>query len=228
MNLLIIVHADFAIPTYIQDWAMEKNVQLNFSCPANGDLLPHLSLFDCLIILGGNYSLLEEERPQFLRNEIKLVEEAIASEKIILGICLGAQILGEAFGIQTEKSPNKEVGVFPIELTDDGKTDPLIKGFPNVFSGVHWHNNMPGITPKSKILAFSEGCPRQIIRYSNKAYAFQWHPEVTLEDVQKACLYCKKDLYPGPYIQSEENLLESDFVEMNNRMIAILNNLLSL
>ncbi len=39
----------------------------------------------------------------------------------------------------------------------------------------HWHNDMPGLTPEAKIIAYSEGCPRQIVAYSDRVFGFQCH-----------------------------------------------------
>lgn len=32
---------------------------------------------------------------------------------------------------------------------------------------------MPSLTPQAQILAISQGCPRQIVKYRDKHYAFQ-------------------------------------------------------
>ena len=102
---------------------------------------------------------------------------------MILGICLGAQLIGEALGASFEHSPNKEIGLFPITLTKDGQQDSHFSDFPKIFNVGHWHGDMPGLTNESKVLATSEGCPRQIIRYAPTIYGFQCHFEFTLEAI---------------------------------------------
>ena len=47
----------------------------------------------------------------------------------------------------------------------------------------HWHGDMPGLSDKAVVLATSKGCPRQIIRFSPKHYAFQAHLEFDLEAI---------------------------------------------
>jgi len=42
---------------------------------------------------------------------------------------------------------------------------------------------MPGLTDTATVLATSEGCPRQIVAYSDRVYAFQCHLEFTPEVV---------------------------------------------
>ncbi len=50
-------------------------------------------------------------------------------------------------------------------LTDTGENDPFLKSFPSVFDAGEWHNDMPGLKEGAEILAESDGCPRQIVRY---------------------------------------------------------------
>jgi len=42
-------------------------------------------------------------------------------------------LIGDAVGAKTLKSPEKEVGVFPITLTEEGLSDPLFYDFPLSF-----------------------------------------------------------------------------------------------
>ena len=42
---------------------------------------------------------------------------------------------------------------------------------------------MPGLTYNAVVLATSQGCPRQIVRFSPKHYAFQAHLEFDTEAV---------------------------------------------
>ena len=149
---------------------------------------------------------------------------------MILGICLGAQLIGEALGASFEHSPNKEIGLFPITLTKDGQQDSHFSDFPKIFNVGHWHGDMPGLTNESKVLATSEGCPRQIIRYAPTIYGFQCHFEFTLEAIDGMIknsaheLETCKDL---PYIESVEELRKNDFSKINNLLFKFLDSLIS-
>lgn len=228
MKILFILHADFERPGAIATWAKNHDFETKYSRPFLGETLPHVDEFDWLIMMGGPQSPLELDLHPYLRSEIKLTKEALLSNKVVLGFCLGAQIIGEALGARTMRSPNKEVGVFPIQLTSEGYSDPLLEGLPREFPVVHWHNDMPGLTKDARILATSEGCPRQIVKYSERAYGFQCHPEPSREDVEGMTLSCEADLKPGPFVQEKEEFLSSDFVSINKTMHDILDNLLEL
>jgi GMP synthase (glutamine-hydrolysing) len=85
---------------------------------------------------------------------------------------------------------------------------------------------MPGLTRDAKILATSEGCPRQIVRYTPLAYGFQCHPEPMKSNIETMIHHCSEDLVPGKFVQPAAELLKNDFGAINNHMLRILGNLL--
>lgn len=226
MKIQYILHADFELPGVIETWAKQNHFNENFCRPYANEKLPGSDEFDFLILMGGPQSPLNLANAPYLKDEIDLIQKCLEAQIPLLGFCLGAQLIGEAFGARTEKSPNKEVGVFPITLTDEGKQDPILKNLPSQFHVVHWHNDMPGLTKESKILAASEGCPRQIVRYSSLAYGFQCHPEPTKQNIEEMIRCCPEDLKPGPYVQTAQELLSYDYKSINQMMLHILDNLI--
>lgn len=224
MKALAIIHAPFERPGVIEEWFQAKDHFLVQVHPYRGDILPTMEKFDSLIVMGGPQSPLEIEKAPYLRSEIQLIEHALKQNMPILGFCLGAQLIGEALGAKTERSPHKEVGVYPITLTAEGEADPIFENVQKTFQVTHWHNDMPGLTKTSKILAYSEGCPRQVIRYTEKALGFQCHPEITFQLAQELVDNCPEDLKPNQYVQSAEEFLEHNFQMINQTMIHILDN----
>jgi GMP synthase (glutamine-hydrolysing) len=222
MNILCITHADFETPGIIEMWAHRNGHDFKISSPYKSDRLSEHKNFDFLIVMGGPQSPLEIDKALYLKNEILLIKQAIENNKLVLGFCLGAQLIGEALGGNTERSPEKEVGVFPITLTAEGVIDPLLQGLPKEFPVIHWHNDMPGTTKDSVILAFNEGCPRQILRYARKVYGFQCHLEITSAGIEDMIKACPGDLKTSPFTQTPEQLRKQDYTSINNTMIQIL------
>lgn len=222
MKILCITHADFESPGVIESWAQKRGHDFLICCPYRRNSLPHHNEFDFLIIMGGPQSPLELEKAPYLRDEIALIQQAIQQNKLVLGFCLGAQLIGEALGGKTMKSPEKEVGVHPLILTKEGLKDDLLQGFPESFPVIHWHNDMPGMTGESLLLAYSEGCPRQVIRYKPGVYGFQCHLEITLDGMREMIEAVPGDLAPSEYTQSAEELLKQDYFSINQRMKHIL------
>jgi len=228
MNILCIMHADFETPGVIENWAVENNHRFNLCKPYQGENCLNSGDFDLLIVMGGPQSPLEMEKDPYLKDEITLIKEAIIHDKMILGFCLGAQLIGEALGARTQRSPEKEVGVFPISLTKEGLNDPLLQGFPSSFPVIHWHNDMPGKTQHAQVLAFSAGCPHQIIKYASKIYGFQCHLEITLEGIQQMINACPNDLIQSIYTQTPQTLITQNYELINEKMCQILEKMVSI
>ncbi|MBI2792826.1 MAG: homoserine O-succinyltransferase [Gammaproteobacteria bacterium] len=228
MNILCIMHADFETPGVIEEWAMKNNHHFHLCKPYRGENCLEAADFDLLIMMGGPQSPLEIDKAPYLKDEITVIQRAIKNDKKILGFCLGAQLIGEALGAKTQKSPEKEVGVFPVFLTKAGVQDPLLQDFPSSFPVIHWHNDMPGETQHSQVLAYSEGCPRQIIKYSPKIYGFQCHMEITLEGMKTMIEACENDLQPSPFTQTAQELMTHFYNDINKMMLLILEKFIKL
>lgn len=227
MKILCVVHAEFEKPGSIETWAKKSNHLLLQVNPFKGEMLPDIDAFDLLVVMGGPQSPLELDKAPYLRNEIELIKQAISKGKRILGVCLGAQLIGEALGAKTERSPNREVGMYPVQLLNSAKDDPVFSQFSDEFDVMHWHSDMPGMVEGMELLAQSEGCPRQVFRYGDKIYGFQCHFELTRELVKEMIRHCEDDLKPGKYVMTQEQLMEQDYSSMNAKMDKVLDYLSS-
>jgi len=228
MRIHTIIHAPFEKAGIIESWALNQGYDLSSTHTYKGEKLPDVSAIDFLIVMGGPQSPTKLDKYPYLRDEITLTKQVIDQNKAVLGVCLGAQIIGESLGAKTERSPNKEIGVYPIQLTKDGECDPIFKAFPQSFDVMHWHNDMPGMPEGAVLLAYSEGCPRQVIRYGDRVYGLQCHMEMTNELVKGMTEHCAEDLKSGKYIQETKKLLANDLSEINRKMIFILDHLVAL
>jgi GMP synthase (glutamine-hydrolysing) len=229
MKLHIIMHERFEAPAAIELWAKRKKHEVSYTRLYEGDKLPQdADNIDFLIVMGGPQcpTTSREECPHFdSKREIALIRKAIDRDKIVLGVCLGAQMIGQALGADFGHSPRREIGVFEVTLTSDAKSDPIFSKFPQKFLVGHWHGDMPGLTADSKILAVSKGCPRQVVRYTPKVYGFQCHFEFTPIAIEGMLKYCSDELekFKGlPYVQNANQLRKNDYPPMNNLLFSFL------
>jgi len=228
MHIHAIIHASFEKLGVIEDWAHQHGHILTVTHTYKGEKLPDIASFDFLIVMGGPQSETELDKYSYLQDEVIFTKKAIDKNKAVLGICLGAQIIGESLGAKTERSPNKEVGVYPIKLTEEGRADSIFKLFPENFDVVHWHNDMPGIPEGGVLLAYSEGCPRQVFKFGDRVYGLQCHMEMTSELVETMVSHCSEDLHPGKYVQEGRVLVNRNMTEINHKMTMILDHLAAL
>ena len=190
---------------------------------------------DFLIVMGGPQSP-DEDRENFPyydpKSELAFIKEAIAADIYIVGVCLGAQLLSVAYGAEYEHSPEREIGVFPLTLTEAGLKDEHVEVLGQTINTGHWHGDMPGLTENAVILAASQGCPRQIIRFSPKHYAFQAHLEFDSEAVDLLIDADSEDVLEEhskklTYVQNPEAIRAYDYQEMNAKLYAFLDSLTS-
>ena len=222
VNVLCITHEDIETPATIKDWAERKGYTFNFCKPYAGQNCLIIDDFDMLIIMGGPQSAREYASVSYLADEVRLIQRAISLNKIIIGFCLGVQLIGEALGAKTERSPEKEIGVYPLTLVPESLHDPVLKKLPLTFPAIHWHYDMPGLTQTCQVLGYSQGCPRQIIKYGSRIYGFQCHLEMTKEDMRIMIQECPEDLTNNIYVQSAEEMLMHDYEAINQTMFKIL------
>ncbi len=158
---------------------------LNIIDLSKGDLLPSdLSDIKAVISLGGPMNVYEEDKLPFLKDEDRLLKEALRNEIPFLGVCLGAQLLAKASGAKVFKAKIKEIGWYEVNLTEEGRKDPLFCGLPEELKVFQWHEDTFDIPPEGALLAGSRACSNQAFRVGENAYGLQFHLEVTVDMIE--------------------------------------------
>jgi len=229
MKVHFVIHESFEAPGAYLEWVQKRGHTASFSHLHGGDALPvDAGQHDMLVVMGGpqSPSTPQSECPHFnAKAEMALIGAFVDAGKLVVGVCLGAQLLGEALGGMHERSPEKEIGRFPITLTPAGRANPRFAGFADVLDVGHWHGDMPGLAPGATIIAYSEGCPRQIIEYSPRAYGFQCHMEFTADVVDmliEASTQELATLRDHPFVQQADVLRAQDWSRMNQVLFGFL------
>jgi len=233
INVHFIVHEAFEAPGAYEIWAKDSGYGISYSRVYQGDVLPqNTDDIDLLIVMGGPQSpstTIEECSHFDARSEIEVIQQFISRHKLVIGVCLGAQLIGEALGAKFENSPFKEIGSYSIILTEEGISNEMFGHFPREVSIGHWHGDMPGLTHESTILAYSEGCPRQIVQYSEFAYGFQCHFDFTpkvIELLIEASQEELNELSGEKFIQTPKELRNNNYSEMNGLLYGFLDRLI--
>src|SRR5665809_22845 len=74
-----------------------------------------------------------------------------------------------------------EVGLLPVELTAEGRDDPLFTGLDDQLVSLQWHGDTFDLPSGAALLARSPQVPNQAFRAGERAYGVQFHLEVTGE-----------------------------------------------
>ena len=128
------------------------------------------------IVLGGPMS--GNDNLIFIKKEISLIKQIIHTKKPFLGMCLGSQLLSKALGGSIKKNQKKEIGIYNIELSNEGKHSLIFNDIQGNFQVFQWHGETFSIPSHAKLLATSESCLNQAFQYNN-AIGIQFHVEFT-------------------------------------------------
>ena len=185
--------------------------------------LPRMEDIDWLIILGGPMSVNDEKTFPWLAEEKAFIARAAAREKIVLGICLGAQLIASALGARVRANPHTEIGWFPIERTGV----PGVRALPPRAEVFHWHGETYDLPPGARGIARSAACPNQAFAMGDRVVGFQFHLETTPAAARAMIAACGEELVPGRFIQTEEQILASAerFDRINEIMKGVLDSL---
>jgi GMP synthase (glutamine-hydrolysing) len=196
--ILIVKHIDIEGPGTLGDFLISRQEPFEIvELGAGEPLPPDPGAFKAVVVLGGPMNVDEENLYPFLKPEDDFIRKVLKEGLPYLGICLGSQLLAKAAGARVVRSPVKEIGWYPVELTPEGKKDPLFKGFQESDPVYQWHGDMFQIPQDGLLLARAEACPHQALKVGENAYGLQFHVEVTDRSIREWCdEYCANDL-PG-------------------------------
>lgn len=131
-----------------------------------------------LVVMGGPMGVYERDRHPFLKDEIRLIQQFIALNKPVLGICLGAQLIAHALGARVYPNRKKEIGWFPLRLTKESRQDPLFQKLPTSCTVFQWHGDTFDLPRGAALLARSPLCRHQAFRWGDRVWGLQFHVEV--------------------------------------------------
>ncbi len=224
MNIHHLQHVAFEGLGSMKAVLEEKGHQLSSThLYANQDL-PVLSDIDWLIVMGGPMGVYDEDVYPWLRTEKKFIREAIDAGKIVLGICLGAQLIADVLGAGVYKNAHKEIGWFNINRSADAGGMLLAQEIPEQVDVFHWHGDTFDIPEDATLLAESAACKNQGFILDERVLALQFHLETTPESAISLIDKCGDELDGSAYVQSKNEMLSDPqrFSNINQIMRSIL------
>lgn len=217
MKIHYLQHVPFEGLGFIENWALENKHSLSATKFFEKHQLPNLTSFDMLIVMGGPMSVYDEEKFPWLKEEKTFIKKAIEADKIVVGICLGAQLIAEVLGAKVYPNKGKEIGWFPIQKTGHF----FFKSLPDDFFVFHWHGDTFDLPRKAVHLASSVACRNQAFLYNKRVLALQFHLEATETTLQQMIENGRNELTEGEFIQNEKLIMrEMKHCGENNKTLA--------
>ena len=210
MKIHYLQHAPFEDLGSIADWIQSKGHALTCTRLYQGEILPNPAEFDWLIIMGGPMNVYETDRYPWLTGEKTWIRSAIDNRLMVMGICLGAQLIASALGARVIKNPQQEIGWFPITRSDELANSPLARILPEEIEVFHWHGDTFELPAGAIRIAASKACRNQGFVYRGRVIGLQFHLETTTTGIEQLIEHCGSEITTAPYIQTPEVMLSSD------------------
>ncbi|HET8865612.1 MAG TPA: type 1 glutamine amidotransferase [Gracilimonas sp.] len=204
------------IETYLE----EKGFSLKRIKLYDGQSLPVVDDVDYLIVMGGPMNIEDEEKYPWLTGEKELIKKMIDLGKPVLGICFGAQLIAHVMGKSVHPAKDHEIGWYPVNLTEAGKTHPATKHWGENPIVYHWHSNTFDLPEGAVHLASTELCINQAFIVNENIIGLQFHLEIGRPQVQAMIKNWGRYRESGDHVQSSEEMLrKSDAADETRKML---------
>lgn len=207
MRLQCIQHVPFEDAANIAVWAADRGHTLAYTRMYRGEPLPERSEFDWLVVMGGPMGVHDTDEFPWLRQERDFLVRAIDRDHVVLGVCLGAQLIAHAMGTAVGPNGEKEIGWFPVRLTEAAAGSPAFAALPEEFVAFHWHGDTFGVPSGALHTAASKACTNQAFACGGRVYGLQFHLEYSFRSIQMMVDNCFEDLVPSPHVQTAAEML---------------------
>jgi GMP synthase-like glutamine amidotransferase len=183
MRALAIVHQKDAGPGVFAEEMAERGVELHEWLLSERGTGPQLEIaeYDAVLTFGGAMHADQEDRHPWLRFEKDFLAAMIDDRMPVLAVCLGNQLLAEAAGGLARRAGEPEIGWLEVEVTEEGRADPVIGPLAPSFEAFQWHSYEALPPEDAVILARSPVCA-QAYRVGEVAWGIQFHAEVSAID----------------------------------------------
>ena len=109
---------------------------------------------------------------------MRLLEQVVTQDLPFLGACSGNGLLGTYLGAPMSRKYGEPIYCTNVAITEDGKQDKLLAGFPDEIDVLLGHKEAVDETPEGSVLLVrGHACPVQMFRVDENVYATQFHPE---------------------------------------------------
>lgn len=198
----------FEGPGIIETWAGHHGHAISATRFFENQAPPDPDMFDWLIVMGGPMGVHDDKDYPWLKYQKQAIEAALRASKVVLGICLGGQLIADALGAEVRPNAYKEIGWLPLYLCNEFLDHPVAELFPPQWTSFHWHGDTFGLPHGARLIASSVGCRNQGYVYGDRVIGLQFHMEMTEQGVQSLVQNCRQDMTDSMFVQSENEIID--------------------
>jgi GMP synthase-like glutamine amidotransferase len=191
----VLQHVAMEGPARVADIARELGHRVVIHDLASGAPVPGtLPAGDLLVVMGGPMGVgdIGDARWPFLGAEADLLRRLLREGRPVLGICLGSQLMAHALGARVypchvgdPPARHREVGWGAVTFVETPEAEPVLAGLDPSEVVLHWHGDTFDLPAGATRLASTLACENQMFRYGDRAFALQFHVEVTAAEVER-------------------------------------------
>lgn len=192
--------------------------------------LPELSLDSYAGVLLGGGPFNSSDPPELksavqhrVEREMALLLDRVVAEDIpFFGACYGIGTLGVHQGGVVDRTYGEAIAAVRIELSPEGRADPLLDGMGPTFDAFVGHKEAcRKLPPSAVLLASSADCPVQMFRVKQNVYATQFHPELDLPALlTRVRIYRNHGYFPPEELETLVARLQPAVVTEPGRLLA--------
>ncbi len=203
MKAIILQHENGTTAGSTTTWLDQKNIHYQIIRTDQDNLNLKNIDFNILVVCGGSMNVDQEDQFSWLIEEKKIISTAIKQSKLVIGLCLGAQLIAEVLGGKVGPLGNTEFGWQDVQLVNH----PIWNRTASTFKVFQWHSYCFSNIPHSMIIATSPQCAEQAFIFKNNVLGFQFHPESSREWIQDCAE--ERILPVGLFCQTKDEVLEN-------------------
>lgn len=163
---------------------------------AEGDTVSEQDLAaDGLIVLGGPQSVTDPKHATLMNTMMNAVKVFHASDRPILGVCLGAQVIAKALGGDVHRHEELQFGFRQLAYSKGALDDSILKQVTSPVRVFCWHEDHVTLPENARLLASTNTVENYIFGIGERTYGFQCHFEA-MPDSLKAMLDRGRHLVP--------------------------------
>jgi GMP synthase (glutamine-hydrolysing) len=147
------------------------------------------------IVITGSASMVSHKE-DWSEKTAAWLKQAVEADVPVLGVCYGHQLLAQALGGVVGPNPNgRQIGTVTATMLESSANDPLLGELPSTYEVQTSHSeSVLEMPPGATRLATSPKDDNFVIRFADKVWGVQYHPEFSAPVMAKYITYRADDI----------------------------------
>ncbi len=226
MHIHYLQHVPFEDLGSMTPWFQDRGDRLSVTRLYQDDPLPDPETPDTLIVMGGPMGVADDEQFPWLTAEKAFLDAFIReTNKPVLGICLGAQLIAHVLGAGVTRSPGREIGWFPVEPHPAFAASRWGHCLESNMPVFHWHGDAFELPQGALPVGRTPACRHQGFVVDDRILGLQFHLETTPESARRLVEECGGELDGSSHVQSAREILAAPaeyYEAINSAMVKLL------